>query len=261
MNKVLNIGYFYHDLLNLYGDSGNIEILISRAKQKGIEVHIFNISTQDDIGDSKYKDLNLIFMGGGPDSGQKLVYGDLKNNKAAFLKDYIESGKVGLYICGAYQLLGNYYKAADGSILEGLGIFDLYTVSFGDKKPRCIGNTVAQLSSKITADPLFIADRFGDELVGFENHGGRTYLGEKMTPFARVKKGNGNNSEDGFEGGVYKNSIGTYFHGPILARNAHFADYLINKALSLTPNEVAQLPQIDDSLVLTAHTASKKLKQ
>lgn len=253
----LTVGYFYKDLLNLYGDNGNIEILMYRCKKRDIDFEIVEIGAETRVDPSLLKKLNIVFMGGGPDSAQKVLYEDLTANKASFLRDYIENEGIGLYICGAYQLLGKYYKAADGTILKGLGILNLYTRHFGDQKNRCIGNTVAKLNTKISKDPYFksVCGRFSDLITGFENHGGRTYLGKKLEPLGFIEKGNGNNSEDGAEGVLYKNSIGTYFHGPFLARNPHIADYIIAKSLNLDTIE-----PLNDDLVYSAYTASLKLK-
>jgi lipid II isoglutaminyl synthase (glutamine-hydrolysing) len=257
MSNKLVIAYFYKKLLNLYGDNGNVEILIKRASDRDIEVALLEIDIDTKIDSDIMRHVNLAFMGGGPDSGQKSMYADLFKNKGEYLKEYVEAEGVGLYVCGSYQLLGYYYKAADGEMLEGLGAFDLYTRHFGNKQPRCIGNTVATLSSKITEDPVFKAvNKLDNVIVGFENHGGRTYLGNSVDSFATVSMGHGNNSEDKTEGVFYKNSIGTYFHGPLLARNPHLADFLIAKALHLDT-----LKELDDSLIYTAHTASQALKQ
>lgn len=247
----LTIGYFYKDLLNLYGDNGNVEILLYRAKKRGFDTELVNISIDAIITTDLVKDVNLVFMGGGPDSSQKAMYQDLLDNKKEFLKEYIDKGGVGLYVCGSYQLLGKYYKTADGSYLKGLSIFDLYTQHFGNQKKRCIGNTVAKL---LINDPLL--EGTPSTIVGFENHGGRTFLGKGANPFAKIIKGHGNNSQDGTEGVHYKNSIGTYFHGPVLARNPHLADYLIAKSLKLDT-----IKPLDDSLAYSAHTASLKLKR
>ena len=255
----LRIGYFYPEQLNLYGDNGNVEILVYRAKKRGIDVEVENVGLQTSLG----KKFDLVLMGGGPDSSQKEVYEDLIKVKGVYLKDYINSGGFGLYICGAYQLLGNYYKSADGSVLEGLGAFDLYTEHFGNeellrnKKPRCIGNVVCELSDEFRHKEVFNSvNKIGSTLVGFENHGGRTYLGEKMLPLGKIITGHGNNSGDGYEGVLYKNSIGTYLHGPVLSRNPHLADYLVAASLGLD-----RLESLDDSLILSAHIASKKLRQ
>lgn len=253
----LIIGYFYKNELNLYGDNGNIEVLIERSKRRGIdtEVHIVDKGTPLDA--PFLKDINLIFMGGGPDSSQKSLYEDLLNNKSSFLKNYIEKDGVGLYVCGSYQLLGHYYKAADGTVLEGMKVFNIYTEHFGNKKPRCIGNTSARLSPVISNSPTFKnVSHLGDTISGFENHGGRTYFMGTQTPFANVIKGAGNNNEDGTEGILYKNSIGTYFHGPILARNPHLADYLICVATGLDT-----LDPLPDYFINNTFTAQKILKR
>ncbi len=254
----LTIGYFYKNLLNLYGDTGNVEILNFRASARGIDVEVIPVEISTPLSSADLTKFNVIFMGGGPDSGQKQMYEDLVSNKGVFLKEYIENGGVGLYICGSYQLLGQFYKAADGTILKGLGIFNIHTEHFGTNKPRCIGNVVCNVTPTLANDHLYknVSKDFGSSLVGFENHGGRTYLGDGSTPLARIVSGHGNNGEDGTEGIIYKNSIGSYLHGPVLARNPRLADYLIAKALGVT-----SLAPLDDSLIVSAHTASKKLKQ
>ena len=250
MTKKLVIGYFYPHLLNLYGDTGNVEILVARAKARNIDVEVLAITPDVLLEPEMCGAVNLVFMGGGPDVSQKKMYEDLIHHKGDFLRDYIVAGGVGLYICGSYQLLGHYYKSSDGDVLEGLGIFDLYTEHFGPRKPRCIGNVVAELLGDLSNGFAF------STLVGFENHGGRTFLGSTAQPFGKIKMGYGNNGQDGTEGVLYKNSIGTYLHGPLLAKNPHIADYLIAKSLELT-----KLASLDDSLILSAHTASKNLKQ
>jgi lipid II isoglutaminyl synthase (glutamine-hydrolysing) len=253
----LNIAYLYQEKLDLYGDTGNIEVLKYRAEKRGIKVNVVNIGLNTLVKANTFKDINIVFMGGGPDSGQKDVYQDLVKNKGSFLRDYIEKGGVGLFICGSYQLLGNYYKASDNSILQGLGIFNVYTEHYGDKVPRCIGNVVAELSTDITEDPYFKNNNYmGNYIVGFENHGGRTFLEDKALPFASVLKGNGNNAEDIYEGVIYNNAIGTYFHGPILTKNPHLADFLIAKSLG-----VEKLIKLDDYIITAAHNNALKLKQ
>jgi lipid II isoglutaminyl synthase (glutamine-hydrolysing) len=253
----LNIAYFYPEQLNLYGDTGNVDILAYRARKRGIKVNILKVGLGTHLDEAIMSQVHIMFMGGGPDSGQKLVYKDILEKKAPYIRNHIESNKVGLFVCGSYQLLGKYYKAADGTILEGLGVYNLYTENFGNHKPRCIGNTLAALGDAFLEDPVFrLVNHVSNEVVGFENHGGRTYLGENVTPFAKISIGHGNNAEDGTEGIHYKNSIGTYFHGPLLAANPHIADYLIAKSLNLF-----DIKEIDDTFALAAHTAHKKLKQ
>ncbi len=253
----LTLGYFYPKELNLYGDNGNVEILCSRARSRNIDVEVLEINSDTKLTPDLEKNINLIFMGGGPDSGQKAMYENLINVKGSFLKEYIGAGGVGLYVCGSYQLLGRYYKSADGSVLEGLGAFDLCTEHFGKEKPRCIGNVVCEICPGLKNDTIFSSvNRLGTTLVGFENHGGRTYLGKGMLPLAKILTGNGNNGEDKTEGVLYKNSIGTYLHGPVLSKNSHLADYLLAKGLGLSG-----LEQLDDSLIFSAHAAAKKLRQ
>jgi lipid II isoglutaminyl synthase (glutamine-hydrolysing) len=257
MSSRLVIGHFYKKHLNLYGDNGNVEVLVRRASSRGYAVEVLEIDPLGAGSPEVLSRINFIFMGGGPDSGQKLVYEDLLLNKKSFLQDYIGKGGAGLFVCGAYQLLGRYYKSSDGSMLQGLDIFDAYTEHFGLSKPRCIGNTQAKLSSNLLNDPVFKnVNQVGDYIVGFENHGGRTYLTNKGLSLAEVTKGHGNNSEDGTEGFLLNNSVGTYFHGPLLSKNPHLADYLLAKSLSLDT-----LPKLDDKLIITAHSASMKLNQ
>jgi CobQ-like glutamine amidotransferase family enzyme len=182
-------------------------------------------------------------MGGAQDTQQEIVEKDLKDTKGKLLQKAIEDEIPGLYICGAYQFLGNYYKDADGKKIEGLGIFDLYTVNPGINTKRLIGNTFIKTSSlnSITS------------LVGFENHGGRTYLGKNIQPLGKVVKGFGNNGEDGMEGAIYKNSIGSYFHGPILPKNPQLADWLIQTALEKKYKAKIELKPLDDALETKAH--------
>lgn len=231
----LNIGWLYPDLMSTYGDRGNIITLIYRLKKREINVSVIKI-TVTESPDLILKS-DLIFMGGAQDKQQEIVNKDLKTNKGKNLKIMIEKSTPGLYVCGAYQFLGKYYKAADGTIIDGLDIFDLYTKSPGLDAPRLIGNLIAE-------------PHFSNEvkLVGFENHTGRTYLGKKVEPFAEVVKGYGNNGEDKTEGMIYKNSIGTYMHGPVLPKNPELADLLITKALELKYKKKAVLKKLNDSL-------------
>lgn len=231
--KIINIGWLYPDLMSTYGDRGNIITLSYRLKKGGVSSVIHKISVNEPK--ELISKMDIIFMGGAQDKQQEIVNQDLKNNKGKYLKEAIENGVPSLFVCGAYQFLGKYYKAADGTIIQGLGIFDLYTENPGLSVPRCIGNIVieAALFPKI-------------KLVGFENHGGRTYLGDKKLAFAKVTQGFGNNGLDLTEGIFYKNSFGTYLHGPILPKNPELADYLIKKALETKYGEKIKLKKIDN---------------
>ncbi|MDW8802246.1 type 1 glutamine amidotransferase [Clostridium sp. A1-XYC3] len=228
----LNICHLYPDLLNVYGDLGNILILKYRAEQRGIKVNVFNVSLGDPFDSDQY---DITFFGGGQDYEQSIVSEDLDKNKKEGITEYIEKGKVFLSICGGYQLLGKYYTTPDGEKLDGLGILDIYTEG-GDT--RFIGNTVIH------------NEEFNETYVGFENHSGRTYIGD-LKPLGKVIAGYGNNGEDGYEGCIFKNCFCTYFHGSLLSKNPELADRLITTALSSKYEEV-NLSPLDDSLELRA---------
>jgi len=242
----LTIGWLYPDLMSTYGDRGNIIVLEKRCQWRGIKAQVKRL----DLG-FKTEDLrkcDLIFMGGAQDKQQKIVAKDLTEDKVNELKNLIEEGIPGLFICGAYQFLGNYYKEADGTIIEGLKILDLYTESAGKGQKRLIGDLIIQ-SHKLEVNSEKLT------FVGFENHGGRTYLGKEVLPFGKVLSGFGNNDKDKTEGAVYKNIIGTYLHGPALPKNPNLADYLIKKALEKKYSKKIELKELDDNLELKAHKA------
>lgn len=228
----LNICHLYPDLLNLYGDFGNILILKYRAEQRGIKVNLFNISMGDAFEADKY---DLVFFGGGQDYEQSIVCKDLIALKGEELIRYIEESKVFLCVCGGYQLLGKHYTTPDGEKLEGLGILDIYSEG-GDN--RFIGNTIIH------------NEEFNETYVGFENHSGRTYIGSHK-PFGKLIAGYGNNGEDGYEGCIYKNTYGTYFHGSILSKNPELADRLLKAALDKKYGNV-ELAPLDDTYELKA---------
>lgn len=228
----LTIGYLYPDLMNIYGDLGNIIALKKRAEWRGIKVEIKNISIGDKLAT---KDCDIFFFGGGQDQAQERVAKDLQK-KAKVLKDEVEQGIPLLAICGGYQLLGEYYQPSKGSKLPGIGIFPAYTVA-GDK--RMIGNIV-------------INGELGS-FVGFENHSGKTYLKSGAKPLGTVKSGFGNNGEDGSEGIVYKNAIGCYMHGSLLPKNPTLTDWLIKKALEVKYGKEIELKELDDVLESKAH--------
>jgi len=235
-HKSLVIGWLYPELMNTYGDRGNAITLKKRAQWRGIDVELKEFK----IGFSEVdlKKCDLLMMGGAQDVQQEIVYKDLRKKKKT-LFNMINKGIPGLYVCGGFQFLGNYYKEADGKIIDGLGIFDLYTENPGEGRPRLIGNTAIK--------PNFELNHKSDIIVGFENHGGRTYLGKDIKPLGTVIKGNGNNEKDEGEGAIYKNSFGTYFHGPILPKNPHLADYLISLAMKRKYKEF-ELIDLDDQL-------------
>ncbi len=235
----LIIGYLYGDLMNIYGDTGNIIALKKRCEWRGIDVVVKNIA----IGTKLSKgDIDLFFFGGGQDQQQELVAKDLEESaKGKVIKSEVERGIPLLSVCGGYQLLGEYYQPHKGPRLPGIGLFDTYTLA-GDK--RMIGNIV-------------IESMFG-KLVGFENHSGKTYLKKEALPLGLVKKGFGNNGKDRTEGCLYKNAIGCYMHGSLLPKNPKLSDWLIKKALEVKYGKSVDLKPLDDTLENQAHKSAQE---
>ncbi|MBI2195800.1 MAG: cobalamin biosynthesis protein CobQ [Candidatus Levybacteria bacterium] len=238
----LTIGWLYPDLMSTYGDRGNIITLQRRCEWRNIKTQIRRLDVGFD--EKRLATCDILFMGGAQDTQQKIVSRDFSTEKRILLKKLIEAGIPGLYICGAYQFLGKYYKEADGTIIKGLGILDLYTKNPGENSPRLIGNIAIKILSTT--------------LVGFENHGGRTYIADKELALGKVVKGFGNNGEDRTEGIMYKNSVGTYLHGPVLPKNPKLADFLIAKALEVKYENKIKLEPLDDTLELKARTVIAK---
>ena len=222
----ITIGHLYPDLLNLYGDRGNIQCLMKRCLWRGIEAETIAFELGDKIDFSK---LDIVLLGGGSDREQMLVCEKLKEIQKDF-KAYVEDNGVVIAICGGYQLLGNYYKTDQGMI-EGLKLVDMSTEQ---GKGRLIGNIVMQ------------SDLFDMPIVGFENHGGRTTIGNNKA-LGKVLSGYGNDGQSGEEGVVYKNVIGTYLHGPLLPKNPQLADHLISRALEKKYGKKIELEKLDDS--------------
>lgn len=245
----LTIGWLYPDLMSTYGDRGNIIVLKKRCEWRGIGVEILNLNEGFDI--KLLNDTDTLFMGGAQDTQQEIVSKDFTTDKIKSLKKKIEDETPGLYVCGAYQFLGKYYKGANGTKMKGLSIFDLHTEHPGERKERLIGNIAVNVDLAGLRLSTYEVEKCKVEkytIVGFENHGGRTYLGKNLKPFGQVVKGFGNNGEDKTEGAIYKNSIGTYFHGPILPKNSEIADWLIGKALERKYKKKIKLENLDDSL-------------
>jgi CobQ-like glutamine amidotransferase family enzyme len=209
----LTLGHLYPEQLNLYGDRGNIITLRRRCQLRGIELRVVGLGVGDALAPDEY---DMLFIGGGQDKEQAPVAQDLFEMKGIGLWAAIEDNMPVLAVCGGYQLLAHYYRPAEGPDMRGLGVFDAWTIHKGANVSRCIGDVAISWN--------------GMTLVGFENHGGRTYLGSAQ-PLGKVLKGYGNNAEDGTEGAVYRNTFGTYLHGSLLPKNPHFADYLLTLAL------------------------------
>lgn len=218
----INIVHLYYDLLNIYGDRGNILILKKVLEESGINCNVKYLSIDEELYP---ENCDILFMGGGQDLEQVLVGKDLIKNKRDMLAEYIEGGGCGLYICGSFQLLGKRYISADGKEIEGAGILDIYTEK-GDS--RFIGDIATK------------SDRLGATMVGFENHSGRTFINE-YTPLGKVLVGMGNNGVDGTEGLIYKNTVCTYMHGCCLSKNPEITKFLITNAINNKYNTIPKL--------------------
>jgi hypothetical protein len=245
----LKIGWLYPTLMSTYGDRGNVICLQRRAAWRGIDVEVVSLEQQTDL--DRFYQVDIIVGGGAQDRQQEIVMRDLKGAKAEAIKAKLEAGTPGVFTCGSPQLLGHYYEPAFGERIEGLGILDLVSKHPGPNVQRCIGNVVYE----IVASPLAaeLEAMMGEKpiAIGFENHGGRTYL-SSVQPLGKVIKGYGNNGEDGWEGAFYKNAIATYAHGPLLPKNPSIADWLISAALKIKYQTPISLTKIDDSLAIQA---------
>ena len=232
----LKICHMYPDVLNLYGDRGNVMCMTRRLQWRGIEASV----TRLPIGDSlSLAGFDLVFIGGGQDFEQQVLLEDLHRGKDREIKAAIEDGLPFLTICGGYQMLGSYYETYDGQRCDFIGALDLYTVG---AVQRMIGNYKFQCEESAG----------GSIVVGFENHSGKTWLGSGVAPLGRVLSGFGNNGQDGTEGAHYKNVFGTYSHGPLLPKNPAFCDHLLLTALERKYGK-AELAPLDDSAELLAH--------
>jgi lipid II isoglutaminyl synthase (glutamine-hydrolysing) len=227
----LRVCALYPDLMNIYADRGNMLMLERRCAWRGIG---FRLGATG-LGEAIDPDADLFYIGGGQDRDQALCARDLATVKRDALHAAADAGKVVLAVCGGYQLLGHSYELGEEE-LPGVGLVDLHTVR--EPGPRLIGNVAIEV--ELHGEPTVLA--------GFENHGGRTYLGAGAQPLGRVLSGHGNNGRDGFEGVRRDNVIGTYLHGPLLPKNAHFADWLIATALGLE-----RLAPLEDALEDDAH--------
>lgn len=223
----LTIGHLYPDLLNLYGDRGNIQSLRKRLEWRGIEAEIKSVLSGDK---ADFAEMDIVLLGGGSDREQELACQYLKSARLSF-RDYIEDGGVVLAVCGGYQLLGQYYRTGQTTI-EGLGVLNIHT----EWKPeRLTGNIILK-------SPLF-----KNPVVGFENHGGRTVIGNYL-PLGKVVSGYGNTENSDKEGILYKNVIGTYLHGPLLPKNPEVCDFLLSRALKRKYPGTVRLQSFEDEL-------------
>ncbi|MEI7473769.1 MAG: glutamine amidotransferase [bacterium] len=231
----LNIAHLYPELLNIYGDKGNVLAISKRCEWRGIKVNVFDINIGDKIDPDFF---DFYFIGGGQDKQQLMIADELQRQKE-FLTAARDNMAVFLAICGGYQLFGHYYRPHNAEDIKGISIIDAYTIA---GNTRFIGN--------VTVETDFLSP---NTLVGFENHSGLTYIEGDTKPLGRIKTGNGNNGQDKTEGAVYKNIFGTYLHGSLLPKNPHFTDYLIKLSLQRRYDNV-KLTALDDELELLAHT-------
>lgn len=239
----LKLCHLYPDILNLYGDRGNVICMEHRLRWRGIDVTTTGVSIGEPLHAADY---DLFFIGGGQDFEQEVLLGDLGGGKANEIKAAIADGKTFLAICGGYQMLGAYYKTWDGVQCDFIGALDLYTIG---SKERMIGNFM------FTCEELN-----GQTVVGFENHSGKTYLGSGVRPMGKVLTGHGNNGEDGGEGARYNNVFATYSHGCLLPKNPVLCDHILTTAL-VQKYGTAQLEPLDDTLEQNAHLYMKNRLQ
>ena len=211
----LNLAHLYGDLMNTYGDYGNVLILKYYGRKMGVKVNAQVVSLDEDF---KADDYDIAVFGGGQDFEQGIVSKDLQKKKTELTK-FINQGKPSINICGGFQMLGKYYIEADGTKLPGINALPHYTRP--QKNHRFIGNIAIQ------------GTETNNIYYGFENHQGVTYLGKGEHPLGRVLEGHGNNGQDGTEGAIYKHTYCTYFHGPILARNSPIAKNMLLEALHI----------------------------
>jgi CobQ-like glutamine amidotransferase family enzyme len=232
MNKI-KILHMYADMLDLYGDSGNMEIISYRCKMRGIEYEIHKYSIDSEMPD--FSAYDLIYIGGGADLEQQHISEDLVKCREGIENAY-KNGTFLFLICGGYQLMGKYYRDADGVEIPGLGLFQYYTIAEPDRRKRCIGNVV--IRTEIWGKSVDVA--------GFENHGGQTHGVE--TPLGEVLYGHGNRTKSSHEGYFEKNVIATYMHGPCLAKNPEISDYIIGYCLNRNSGTAVELTPLDDTL-------------
>ena len=237
----LRLAHLYADVMNVYGDRGNAIALRYRCEARGISLDVDGIGIGEALDPEDY---DLIIVGGGEDREQRRIADDLLARGPA-IRAAIEGGLPALAVCGGFQLFGERYVDTEGAVLPGIGVFRMETISLGRGEERLIGNVLLETD-------------FG-EVVGFENHGGRTWLSGRQERFGTVAEGRGNNGKDGSEGARVGNAIGTYLHGSLLPKNPAVADFLIGKALNRRYGEPATLEPLDDALETAAREAASTI--
>lgn len=237
----LTIHHLYADMMNLYGDRGNVISIKKRCEWRGISVEVVEVGLGERVSPTG---CDIFLFGGGQDREQALLAEDLSGSKGADLRAIVDDGGVVLGVCGGYQLMGHYYETPEGEKLPGVGIFDLHTEPGKAGQPRLIGNVLVRVT---------LEDGSTKEAAGFENHGGRTYLGD-TEPLGEVVVGYGNNGEDGGEGARRLNAYGTYLHGSLLPKNPWLTDRLILNAMRKV-DDTFELEPLDDAVEEAAFSA------
>ena len=236
----LRIVSLYSDVMNVYADRGNLIAIRSRAAERGIPIEVFEVS----LGDQLPAEADLVLIGGGQDREQHRIADELLAHGAR-LREWVDAGVAVLAVCGGFQLFGRWYRDQRGAIVRGVEIFDVTSVAPGPKAARGVGDVVIRSTVGSVG-----------EVVGFENHAGRTYLGPTARPFATVEHGFGNNGADGTEGAVTRNAIGTYLHGSVLPKNPALLDHLLSKALAHRRGEPVALEPLASPYAERAHRAA-----
>lgn len=236
----LRIVSLYSDVMNVYADRGNLIAIRARAAQLGLPIEVFEVS----LGDELPADADLVLIGGGQDREQHRIADELLAHGPR-LHEWVEADVAVLAVCGGFQLFGRWYRDQRGEIIRGAEIFDITSVAPGPTAPRGVGDVVA----RSTVGSI-------GEVVGFENHAGRTYLGPTAAPFAEVEYGFGNNGADGTEGAVYRNAIGTYLHGSVLPKNPALLDHLLEVALGHRRGWPVTLESVASPYADRAHAAA-----
>lgn len=234
----LKICYLYPDVLNQFSDGGNITCIVKRLEWRGIKADVTGVSVGEKLN---VNDFDLFFIGGGQDFEKGIMIEDLMTGKGAEIKKAVEDEKVFLAVSNGYQILGNYYKTANGTQYDLTGAVNFHTIGQTD---RMTGNFCFEMPELNNL-----------KVVAFENHGGRTYLGDNVRPMGTVLVGNGNNGEDKTEGARYKNVYASYGHGPLLSKNPALADEILSVALQRKYGQKIELKKLDDEYELKANKA------
>ena len=238
--RAIRVVTLYPEVMDVYADRGNLIALRDRCRRHGVGCEVTAVG----IGDTLPAEADLVLIGGGQDREQRRIATELAA-RGPQLRAWVEQDAAVLAVCGGFQLFGHFYRTADGEELPGAGIFDAVTVAPGPGWPRCIGDVLAAAELEGVG-----------EVVGFENHGGRTYLGPAALPFARVLHGHGNNGDDGTEGAVHRQAVGTYLHGSLLPKNPALTDRLIAAALRHRYGPGVRLEAVADPYAERAHAAA-----